>query len=685
MDFKDFSNAVELNTYTLINTHDDIFITDCNPDDLWEKYLSSFPEGTNNIFKERTEHDCNACKSFIRHFASIVFINDDYSISTIWENIDLPEDNFYKIVSNEMDKYVKQHKILSVFRYHQAHLGVKQNKSLVDDVVYTWHHLYFKLPRKYIISNDIALNKYINDLKADAHVFSRSLQEISSSAIKLCLEMLNQIYRGQTYKKSVELFNRLKNEYESIPDNKKENFIWYHAAKLKSALRFKNTSIGTFLCDLTDGVDINVAVEKYESKVAPLNYKRSKSIITKSMIKNAQKKIADLGLTHSLNRRHANNTDLSVKDILYVDRSIKNNLKDVFDELLDDLPDTKRITDNLVNQINIDDFMTDVIPKASLIELYFDSTHIPNLINITAADDMTSPILFRWNNHFAWSYNGDAADSLIKQRVKKAGGNIDASIRCSLAWENIDDLDIHIKEPDGNVIFWNAKRSLSTGGVLDIDQNASYPYNESAVENIVYPDSDKLLDGTYTIYVHNFHKRTAANPGFAVEVAFDNQLLHTLVYNENVKHNQKIKVAEFNYNKRTREIKFTKYLDNKQKIEKHWNINTLQFHKVEMMMLSPNYWHNANPYNEHKHYIFILENCKNPENCRGFYNEFLKPELFEHRKVFEILADKLKIPYADEQLAGLGFSETISKNIMIRATIDNKTKLFNVAVGKKGE
>ena len=33
--------------------------------DLFESYLQGFPEGTNPIFRKRTEHDCSCCKHFI--------------------------------------------------------------------------------------------------------------------------------------------------------------------------------------------------------------------------------------------------------------------------------------------------------------------------------------------------------------------------------------------------------------------------------------------------------------------------------------------------------------------------------------------------------------------------------------------------------------------------------------------
>lgn len=54
--------------------------------------------------------------------------------------------------------------------------------------------------------------------------------------------------------------------------------------------------------------------------------------------------------------------------------------------------------------------------------------------------------------------------------------------------------------------------------------------------------------------------------------------------------------------------------------------------------------------------MFMLDGCKNPEEVRGFYNEFLNPKLEKHRKVFEVLGSKLKCKPTDNQLSGVGFT-----------------------------
>ncbi len=87
-------------------------------------------------------------------------------------------------------------------------------------------------------------------------------------------------------------------------------------------------------------------------------------------------------------------------------------------------------------------------------------------------------------------------------------------------------------------------------------------------------------------------------------------------------------------------------------------LTTNQLVPVNSIILSPNHWNGKAIGN--KHWFFILKGAKNPEPVRGFYNEFLNPALEKHRKVFEVLADKIKAPVEDDQMSGIGVSSTRS-------------------------
>jgi hypothetical protein len=74
----------------------------------------------------------------------------------------------------------------------------------------------------------------------------------------------------------------------------------------------------------------------------------------------------------------------------------------------------------------------------------------------------------------------------LERRLGEVGAG-GGDIQISLSWHNYNDLDLHCIDPAGEEIFFGHRRSTRTGGELDIDQNASEPYNMSPVENIYWP------------------------------------------------------------------------------------------------------------------------------------------------------------------------------------------------------
>ena len=92
-------------------------------------------------------------------------------------------------------------------------------------------------------------------------------------------------------------------------------------------------------------------------------------------------------------------------------------------------------------------------------------------------------------------------------------------------------------------------------------------------------------------------------------------------------------------------------------------------------MLSPNYWGGSEG---NKHHIFVLRGCKNPDPVRGFFNEYLRKDLHEHRKVFEVLGSKTRCEPAEEQLSGIGFSSTKHDRATFVVRKGDATRTYNV-------
>ena len=629
-----------------------LFVVDVERDELWNTYLESFPPGTNPIYRERTEHDCSCCRHFIRDMGGVVALVDD-EIKTIWD-VDLPEGSRYAPVAAALANRVATHRIKDIFLHDSRNVGTDHNNEMIDGVVHTWQHFHCLLPNQLVVKRkDIATLK--GRAREDKQVLKRSLTEISLESADIVSELIAQgsLYRGEEHAHIVQKFKEEKRAFDGCGYDK-EAYCWLRSRVLGSTGRFRNTVIGTLLSDLSNGVDLEDAVRMFESKVAPASYKRPKALVTKRMVENAKAKIVELGLEDSLPRRHAVIDDVDVNDVLFVDRSVRTGM-DVFDEIAAEHVNPNKL--NKVQEITIDKFMTDVLPLSTGLELLFENRLEKNLMTLTSPVNTSAPPLFNWDSGFSWSYNGEVADS-IRDRVAKAGGSVTGALRCSLSWCNTDDLDLHLKGPKRMCIYYGNKRHPS-GGQLDVDMNVDNPVRD-AVENITWARKRDIPEGAYKLIVNNYRKRERKDVGFEVEIEFEGEI-HTFNYPREVTGN--VTVAEFSYSKKDG-VRITKSLPSSTSSREVWNLNTSQWQQVNFAMLSPNHWGDKAVGN--KHWFFILDQCRNPDSVRGFYNEFLKPELTEHRKVFEVLGSKMRAGYSDDQLSGLGFSSTQTNHVFCR-------------------
>jgi len=640
-DFIVFKEAVQKQFDKLSSK--DLYETDVSKDKLWDTYLSSFPEGSNPIYLEKSEHDCNCCKQFIRACGSTVgIVNNDnkYELVTIWD-IDVPEP--YKSVAKALSNLVKNANIKDRFLHEEKTLGTNFNhQELEDGGIKRWDHFYYKLPKRFVQQNSGII---LSTARSNYEVLFRSFQEITLESANTVLELIEQksIYRGEEYKSIVSLFIKNKKLFDKTVN--RDYFCWELSMKLGEVSKIRNTVIGTLLIDISENMALDNAVKRFETKVAPMNYKRPTAIATKSMIESAQKEVEKLGISGSLYRRHSTKDDITINNILFANRDIKKSLN-VFDELKEQAP-VKIGNLSKVEEVDIDIFVKDILPKAESIELLFEDKHKANLFSLISPINKDSKPIFKWDNNFSWSYNGNVTDS-IKEKIKKAGGNVNGILRASLSWFNSDDLDIHCTEPNRNHIYFSKKRS-NTSGFLDIDMNAGGERSREAVENIVWTDKKKMLEGRYEIYINNYCKRENEDIGFDCEIEFDGKI-HTFSYDKVV--GNKVVVAILDYSHKDG-IKIIESLPSKAITKNYWGINTNTFHKVSMVMNSPNHWENNTG---NKHLFFVIDKCLNDESARGFYNEFLNEELSKHRKVFEILGNKMKVEDSKDQLSGLGFS-----------------------------
>jgi len=665
---------------------------------VWELYLEKFSKEDDPVFRdpESSTHNCNYCNNFVRRYGNVVAIDKDYNIMTIWD-VDVSDE--YQNSFASISALLKESQIEDVFFEHitmllklnyghslfpktHTRLGVAKNakrytKEEADkfgvvkpNEIRNFHHMYLDVPNIFVLTGSKSIEANASDYRDAKNVFKRGLEEISLDTFDLVKDLISQgsLLDGQTHLFKIKSFVTFATEYAVLPTSVKDNWCWVNSYKLPIA-KFRNELIGTLCSDLAQGMEINQACQTWNKRVDPVNYMKTTAPITKRQIEEAQKFVEENGFTESFTRRHATIDDIKASEILHVNTgSGALPSVSIFDAVKSTSTRHKKSEFIGIEEVSIEKFMKDILPSCTSVEAFLTNNHEGNLVSLTTANDKASKPIFKWPNNYSWTFNGNlAGKSQIKQAVKVAGGNVDGILRFSMIWNeergtDNSDLDAWCEQPNGERIGFSTGFRRDRGntfssmkGQLDLDN--TNPGGRMAVENIYFVDAKYMKDGIYRFWVNQYSARNSK--GFKAEIEINGEI-YSYEYNNPVKGN--VSVAEVTLKNGAFEIKHL--LPESYSSKEIYGLTTEQFHKVNLVCLSPNHWEPSSVGN--KHYFFMLDKCKNPEDIRSFHAENLIPELAEHRKVLEVLGNTTMIKPGDKQLSGLGFNATVRDEVVLR-------------------
>ena len=672
-----------------------LFRSKVTGDQIWQAYMRGF--GEDPIFRdpESSVHNCNQCKHFFHRYGNIVAIAGDNTIMTMYDGETTDE---YRESFRLMSELLKSAPIEDVFVETFTYLNqavyahVTKNDAMfalnLDHTVKrytkeeaekfgvvkpnetrTFNHFCVNVPKQFIYFGNDSADAVAARKRDDHKIFKRGLDEIPTDTLQLVLDLIDQgsLLNGDTHRFKVKDFMLMSKTYAKLSEAEKDNWCWKFASDYPYA-RFKNELIGKFCTELAEGRELNVACQDWNVRIDAKNYMKATAPITRQMIDNAKAFIAENGYEDSFTRRCATMDDIRVCDILHANVG-DGTVKPV--SILDGLKPTstrhKRSEFDGVEVVSIEKFMRDILPGCTSVEVFLLNSHENNFVTLTTPVNKDSKPIFKWGNNFGWTYNGNlAGKSEIKEAVKAAGGFVNAPFRFSIMWNedgrSIVDLDAHAIEPTGTEIYYGSFKGRKTpvcGGMLDVDMIAP---RETGVENIFWDEPERIKDGKYRFFIVNFDG--GRNSGAKAEIAFGDEVFTYVVDHEITKYND-VDIATVHIkNGAIDHIEQSKYLvDSNATSKEIYGLETNKFHKVNLVCLSPNHW--DSPIGN-KHYFFMLEGAKAPESIRGFHNEFLRPELLEHRKVMEVLGTTLKVESTDKQLSGLGFNATVRDELVLR-------------------
>lgn len=655
-----------------------LYVVNVPGKDLWDLYLNSFKD--TKVFRdpESNEHNCNCCRHWFYRYAPIVAIKDNEIISLF----DIEVDEEYAPSFEAVRNAIHSSTIANLFAEDSMFctkekggefyiFGTPKNIKIYSEeeankfgvvrpnIAYTFEHYFLKCPQKYV-------NRNIRSKRDDFTVTKRALEEFSIDLYDLVLEFIDQnsIINSTQYVGMLRAMKKLKEEYDQ--QTNKDIFLWKKLDSIENP-RFRNSVIGTLFIELSEGKNMEEAIKAYNYKVDPVNYMKASAPISQRQINEAFKFAKENGYESAFNRRFATMADIEASDIMHMSGESDIKAVSIFDTLVPTNPTTPTNFDK-AQSIKIDDFIKNILPKTKNLKVYLTNKLLKNLVALTAPAKKDSKSIFNWSNNFSWTYvNNLTGVSQLSEEVKKAGGVIDVPFRFSIMWNedgrSIVDLDAHCVTPRGEILYCN---KTVDGGRLDVDM-INPP--TTGVENIYWQDLSTLRDGQYIFAIYNYNGRR--NKGAKAELVWQDEVFKFHIKDE-IESGHPIKLATLIIkNSQLVESELnTKYLvDSEAVVKTKWSLKTQQFHKVNLMCLSPNYWSDNKG---NKHYFFMLEDCKSEDTLRGFHVENLKVDLKPHRKVLEILAFKTQIepdPTKD-QLCGLGFNATIADELIAMA--DNK-------------
>jgi hypothetical protein len=674
-----------------------LFRLEATGQQIWDAYLGGFKPGQNPIFRDpaSSEANCNNDKNFIRRYGNVVAITPESKIISMFD-IDV-EGTTYEDAIKNVQLLISQSKVSEVFfetfdelnslpyekcsktqtkfqlgheKNHKQYTQEEVDKFGVVNTkdIYVFNHFHVFLNKNFVDVSGKSVESLMGGYRDAKNVFQRAMEEISLDTLNLVRDLINQgsLLDGQTHLYKVEQFIPLKTQYDALSAKERDNWCWINSYNLPFA-KFKNELIGVLCSDLSLGLEINKACQDWNKRVDPRNYMKVTAPITTKQIEEARKFVEDNGYVESFDRRFATMNDIKVSEILHSNIG-KDGIKTVsiFDGVKATKSQHKKNEFEGVEEVSIDKFMKDILPSCTSVEAYLENRHEGNFVSLTTANIPDSKPIFKWKNNFSWTFNGNlAGKSQIKEAVKTAGGKIDGVLRFSITWNedgrDILDFDAHTIEPNRTEIYYGSYKGkgnkTSMSGNLDVDMIRP---GKLGVENIVWDDQSKMKDGVYKFFIRNYDGGN--NQGFKAEVEFNNQI-YTYDYCNYV--TRDLHIAEVTLKDGEFSIKHLIPATEGVGVNKEiYSLETNQFHKVNLISLSPNHWGDNNIGN--KHFFFMLEGCKAPTSIRSFHNENLNDELIQHKRVMEVLGNTNMIETTDKQLSGLGFNSTVKDSVILK-------------------
>lgn len=269
-----------------------IFTTDA--DELFPAYLATMPDD------RRQFHTCTACRHFVERFGGLVTIDETgQATSALWNVDDAPPE--YRDGIAAMLKIVNRARVTGVFLSSDATWGTPKTGD--------WIH-WGVVPPRSILHNHALLTagQRMAEKREEFGMVCRGLADFTLPMIEQALTLLrtDALYRAEKVIGPAEWLRALHVARNGARKDRRENIVWRAVALAPSGFCHPRSSmVGTLLEDIASGMDFDEVSRRFKAKMHPLQYQRPTSEPSVGNIAQAEKVIATLKASGSLDRRFA--------------------------------------------------------------------------------------------------------------------------------------------------------------------------------------------------------------------------------------------------------------------------------------------------------------------------------------------------------------------------------------------
>jgi hypothetical protein len=324
-----------------------LFTTDATG--LYDAYLAALPAAN------RQYHTCNACRRFIETYGALVTVMvNGRTRSALWDEKDAPE--YYLPAVKAMLKLVSKAKVNGVFLSRDSTWGTPETGE--------WSHFSVKPSNKMLHAHChlATASQAMAQKREDARSAGRALGEFSADIVDTALTILKSdaLYRAEKVIGPAQFLADIHKAQAGLRGPARNNVLWLAVAKAPAGFCHPRSSmIGSLLEDLSAGMSVDTVSKRFAAKMHPLQYQRPTASPSAGNIAQAEKIVAQLGITDSLRRRYARLDE--VQALWRREESSAKKTGGVFDHLKKEMPSVVDLPDVVMTWVKFQATVLDSI------------------------------------------------------------------------------------------------------------------------------------------------------------------------------------------------------------------------------------------------------------------------------------------------------------------------------------